>query len=234
MHRYDADTRRFIVSSPDRPLSPSFNWGFPEWFAVAQVAGPALLYLPGYSAIPGPTSGRRICMQPARARLVFANAASDQESFRVDVTGHCGRLHGGRDPPSRDQHRHGGASDGRHAFRNRRAVILGTRYFWGDYRRLLRVLTILWVLNGASVIVGILQVRDPGTWMPAELGNFGINAKMRYKNVSISSRRRLDGDPSAGPGRRPGGGMRRRYVRGRHRARLPGTSCIERRRRSAW
>ena len=38
----------------------------------------------------------------------------------------------------------------------------------GDHQRLARVLTILWILNGASVLVGILQVRDPGTWMPAE------------------------------------------------------------------
>jgi len=41
-------------------------------------------------------------------------------------------------------------------------------YFVGDHQRLARVLTILWVLNFASVLVGILQVRDPGTWMPAE------------------------------------------------------------------
>ena len=51
-------------------------------------------------------------------------------------------------------------------------------YFRGDYRRLLRVLTILWILNVASVVVGILQARDPGTWMPAEFTSVGINKKI--------------------------------------------------------
>ena len=51
-------------------------------------------------------------------------------------------------------------------------------YFVGDYRRLLRMLTILWVLNGASALVGILQVRDPGSWMPAEFSSISMSQKL--------------------------------------------------------
>ena len=99
-------------------------------------------------------------------------------------------------------------------------------YFLGDYKRLARVLTILWVLNFASVLVGILQVRDPGTWMPAEFTSVMKTVQPNYRDVSISSGRRQVGDPSSGLGRHSGRRVRCRYVRGDSRARLPGTACI--------
>jgi hypothetical protein len=84
-------------------------------------------------------------------------------------------------------------------------------YFVGDYRRLARVLTILWVLNGASSLVGILQVRDPDRWMPAELSS--MVTRKRY-GVAVHQYRTDDGrvvtrPPGLGdsPGAACGAGM---------------------------
>jgi hypothetical protein len=70
------------------------------------------------------------------------------------------------------------------------------RYFRGDYQRLVRVLTILWVLNGASVLVGILQVRDPGTWMPTE---FTGVMKMYKQGLAMYQYRAADGSLAVRP-----------------------------------
>ena len=59
-------------------------------------------------------------------------------------------------------------------------VLWAPSYFLGDTRRLTRVLAILWLFNMASATVGILQVRDPQRWLPAEFssgvtgGKFGL------------------------------------------------------------
>jgi hypothetical protein len=63
-------------------------------------------------------------------------------------------------------------------------------YFRGDPKRLLRVLTILWILNGASVLVGILQVRDPDTWMPSE---FTTVMRMYNQTIAMYQYRGADG-----------------------------------------
>jgi hypothetical protein len=51
-------------------------------------------------------------------------------------------------------------------------------YFLGDFKRLARLLTILWILNGASAIVGILQVHDPNRWLPAEFSSNVTSTKL--------------------------------------------------------
>ena len=63
-------------------------------------------------------------------------------------------------------------------------------HFLGDYKRLARVLTILWVLNCASVLVGILQIRDPETWMPAE---FTSVMKIYNQTIEMYQYRAADG-----------------------------------------
>ena len=100
------------------------------------------------------------------------------------------------------------------------------RYFRGDYRRLLRILTILWVLNGAGALVGIMQVRDPGTWMPTELSTAVKMSKPRSMMYQYQMGRWPDGDATSRPGRRSRLCEQCRPVcRGRG-ARLPGTAGI--------
>jgi hypothetical protein len=84
-------------------------------------------------------------------------------------------------------------------------------YFLGDYQRLGRVLTILWLLNAASAVVGILQVRDPDRWMPRELSSV---VTARSHDISIYQYQADDGrvvmrPPGLGdyPGAACGAGM---------------------------
>jgi len=69
-------------------------------------------------------------------------------------------------------------------------------YFLGDHKRLARVLTILWVLNFASVLVGILQIRDPETWMPAELTS---NIKTYKQTIEMYQYRAANGTMAIRP-----------------------------------
>ena len=47
---FEPESGQFTATVPDSTKQQPSLWGFPEWFAVAQVAGPALLYLPGSQA----------------------------------------------------------------------------------------------------------------------------------------------------------------------------------------
>jgi hypothetical protein len=84
-------------------------------------------------------------------------------------------------------------------------------YFVGNYRRLARVLTILWVLNAASAVVGILQVRDPARWLPAEFSQVVTSSRF---SVNLYAYQGADGriimrPPGLGdaPGAACGAGM---------------------------
>ncbi len=154
-------------------------WGFPEWFAVVQVAGPAMLYLPGTQLLRAPlrtgvfalalvgmgwwfVTARRTTVHPAWTMLMIG------AGYMVAMICH----------PATNTVMAGMAQVGLHVA-VAAPLLWAPAYFGGDYGRLLRVLTILWVLNGASVLVGILQARDPGRWMPAEFSTVAVNRKMR-------------------------------------------------------
>ena len=47
VHTLGPESGRFTTTVPDSTEQQPSIWGLPEWFAVSQVAGPALLYLPG-------------------------------------------------------------------------------------------------------------------------------------------------------------------------------------------
>lgn len=189
----------------------SSSWGLPEWFVVAQVVGPALLFLPGTQrlrvllrvAVFGfSLVGLILCMRrpqvtrrhPAWTLLVIA------ASYMALMILH----------PTTNTIKAGLAQTCMH-LAVAAPICWAPQYFLGDYRRLARVLTILWVLNGASAIVGILQVRDPKTWMPAEFSRIVTNSKF---GVSQYGYRAADGrivirPPGLGdsPGAACGAGM---------------------------
>lgn len=54
MPTFEPELRQFTVTVPDSTKQLSLTLGFPECFAIAQVAGPALLYLPGSQAFRAP------------------------------------------------------------------------------------------------------------------------------------------------------------------------------------
>src|ERR1700733_13326101 len=48
------EIRQAFPAAPEGMIPRPSRWGLPEWFAVAQVAGPALLYLPVAQAFRAP------------------------------------------------------------------------------------------------------------------------------------------------------------------------------------
>ena len=184
----------------DSPRRRSSSWGLPEWFVVAQVVGPALLYLPGtqrfrvvlrMGVFGLSLLGLVLCMR--RPRVTRAHPAW---TLLVIAAVYMALmiLH-----PTTNTLMAGLAQTGMH-LAVAAPLFWAPQYFLGDYRRLARVLTILWVLNGASAVVGILQVRDPNRWMPAEFSSVVTNGKFGTLHVWISRGRWSDGDPPSRSG----------------------------------
>lgn len=178
-----------IATSSIGQLDMPTPWGLPEWCAISQVAGPAILYLPGTQIFRIPlrfslfglsilgliqyVRRRRVArFHPASKPLVIAAAYMTLMIFH----------------PTTNSMFAGMAQVGMHL-----AVVAPLfwvpDYFLGDHRRLARMLTILWLLNGASAVVGILQVRDPNTWMPAEISSAVTRQKL---GLAISQYRGSD------------------------------------------
>jgi hypothetical protein len=186
-------------------------WGLPEFCAIAQVAGPAILYLPGTQIFRLPIRfsvfgisifglilcvrrGRIANLHPSWKPLVIAAAYMTMMIFH----------------PATNTTLAGMAQVGMHL-----AVVAPVfwvpDYFLGDFKRLARVLTILWILNGASAVVGILQVRDPDRWLPAEFSSIETMNKSRISSLTYraSDNRRIVRPPGLGdtPGAACGAGM---------------------------
>ena len=187
---FEPESGQFTATVPDSTKQQPSLWGFPEWFAVAQVAGPALLYLPGSQAFRVPLragvfalslTGLVWCLRSSRfARVHPSWTLLVSAAVYMAVT----ILH-----PATNTTMAGLAQIGMH-LAVAAPLFWAPYYFLGDYKRLARVLTILWVLNCASVLVGILQVRDPGTWMPAELASLSSKSQ---QNLAMFEYRDGDG-----------------------------------------
>ena len=208
---FEWKSRQLSPTLPDSTPRRLSSWGLPEWFAIVQVAGPALLYLPGSQAFRGALrimpfalslfglvwclrSRRLTRIHPSWVLLVIAAvymAVMICHPFTNTIMAGMGQI-------------------GMH-LAVAAPLFWAPRYFCGDERRLLRVLTILLVLNGASVLVGILQVRDPETWMPTEFTSVLIRSR---KDLAMYQYRAGDGSiairpPGLGdsPGAASGAGM---------------------------
>jgi hypothetical protein len=193
---FDVEPRHFTHAFAEDTRPRVSKWGLPECFAVAQVAGPALLYLPGSQAFRAPLRvgvfamslmGLAWCFRSsfltkAHPSWILLLIASLYMSIMI--------FH-----PATNTGMAGMAQIGMH-LAVAAPLFWAPHYFRGDYRRLLRVLTILWVLNGASAVVGILQVRDPGTWMPAE---FTSAIKMYRQKMTMYQYRAADGTTTVRP-----------------------------------
>jgi hypothetical protein len=178
MHAFDLASGQVAPWLPVRQESRRSVWGLPEWFAVVQVGGPALLYLPGSQALRAPLRvgvfaisliGLVWCLRSSRLTRVHRSwfLLIIAAAYMAIMLSH----------PATNTTLAGLAQIGMH-LAIAAPLIWAPDYFWGDYRRLMRVLTILWLLNGASVLVGILQVRNPGTWMPAEFSSVAMSQKL--------------------------------------------------------
>jgi hypothetical protein len=190
MPELEPEIRQAFPAAPEGMIVQRSQWGLPEWFAVSQVAGPALLYLPGSQAFRAPLRigafalslfGLIWCLRrsrvtrvhPAWILLVISGVYMAVMIFH----------------PATNTTKAGLGQIGMH-LAVAAPLFWAPHYFRGDYQRLARVLTILWILNGASVVVGILQVRDPATWMPAE---FSVHITKAKGYLSALQYRAADG-----------------------------------------
>jgi hypothetical protein len=162
------NARAQAMTSPVAGASTRIPWGFAEWFIVSQTALPALLILPGTQAVRLPIRVSAFLLPLAAfVKWTLDPEASTRPSraqswvFAILFLLTLMVFH-----PSTPSFV-GGLAHVAVYF----AVM--TPLFWApSYVRspehLARLLWILLVCCGANALVGVLQVYDPGRWMPAE------------------------------------------------------------------
>ena len=124
---FEMEMGRFIATVPERRLQKPFRWGLPEWFAVAQVAGPAILYLPGTQPFRAPLRVGVFALSLLGLFWSLRVIRVNEDSSRMDLACDRGRLHGDHDFPSSHQYHDGGHGADRNAPCRRGTAILGTR-----------------------------------------------------------------------------------------------------------
>jgi len=169
MNSMTAIGHREVANAPAAAASRAAPWGFPELFVISQTALPALLYLPG-------NQGIRLSLRVSAFAISLAAFAwwLLQSDTRVPA------------------HR---AYSWVAAVMGLLAIMLFNPYttslvgglahmmvyfavmsplFWAPAfvktpEHLARLLGLLLICSGINSMVGVLQVYDPGRWMPAEL-----------------------------------------------------------------
>ncbi|HLY98652.1 MAG TPA: hypothetical protein VKT33_06260 [Candidatus Angelobacter sp.] len=154
-----------VIGSP----RTSLQWGFPEFFIISQILAPAVLFLPGTQSLRvlirmapflislGPLVfyGRKVLhfklMAPAQKWLVLCCV------WLVLMVFHPGTN-----------------SITAAAAQAMLYLSVMAPIFWAPHikltpERMQRLLFIILIVSGINSMVGILQVYDPGTWMPKEL-----------------------------------------------------------------
>ncbi len=143
-------------------------WGFAEWFIISQTALPALLILPGTQAFRLPIRASAFLLPLAAfVKWILDPVASSRPSHAQSwVFAILGLLTVMLFHPSTPTLEGGFAHIAMYF-----AVM--TPLFWAPSyvktpEHLARLLWILLMCCGANALVGVLQVYDPGRWMPAE------------------------------------------------------------------
>ncbi len=167
---------------PATPAAPSvantlaavrrrFRWGFPELFVISQLMAPAILFLPG-------TQPLRVVIRMAPFLLSLgALFFYSKKAFRARLVSPAQKwlllcciwlvlmiFH-----PTTNSLLAGAAQATLY-------VSVLAPMFWAPHikltaERLQRLLFIILICSGLNSTVGILQVYDPGTWMPKELSS---------------------------------------------------------------
>ena len=178
------NARAEVMTVPMERTSARVPWGFAEWFLISQSALPALLILPGTQAFRLPI--RVSAFLIPLAAFVKWNLDTDASIrppraqswvFAILFLLTLNLFH-----PSTPSFVGGLAQVGVYF-----AVM--TPLFWApSYVRtpehLARLIWILLVCCGVNAVVGVLQVYDPGRWMPAEFSRVTMANVMALGPVS--------------------------------------------------
>lgn len=152
-------------------------WGFAEFFVISQTAFPALLYLPGTQnfrlplrfAAFGISLAVLVWWLAQPTRLPLHRAAH----WVVGVVALLALMLFHPTTPSLQ----GGLAH-MMVYLAVLAPLFWAPYFVRSPEHLARLLGLLLICSGVNSLVGVLQVYDPGTWMPAELSR--IVTESRY------------------------------------------------------
>ena len=168
------------------PVSAPSPWGLAEFFVVSQTAIPALLFVPG-------TQGIRLYVRVASFAISIALLAWWLSG------GHEGRRSNGPGHPARPwlfafivytaamvMHPYTSSTLGGVAQLVLYIAVMAPVFWAGSIVRspdhLARLMSLLLICNGVNAVVGVLQVYDPGRWMPLEMSRivtestFGLDA----------------------------------------------------------
>lgn len=179
-----------VRRSPSPPVAPLQErvppWGLPEWFLICQTALPALLFLPGTQGMRLPirvtayaislvalirwscTPLREPTPSPARpwlgAALVYLGLMITHPTTNTMLAGVAQVM----------------------LYLSVLAPIFWLPGLVSGLPHLQRLLAILLVCNGVNAIVGVLQVYDPGHWMPQEFSRLVMEGPYGLDAVSYS------------------------------------------------
>ena len=145
------------------------EWGLAEWFVVSQTALPAMLLIPGTQALRLPVRGASFLLSLAiLAYMVLGrNARMPRHPAQPWLVATIAYLALMIAHPTTNSLAGGAAQVGLYACVMSPLLWVPTLVRTPEHFR--RIIVLLLVTNGINALVGVLQVYDPDTWMPAEL-----------------------------------------------------------------
>ena len=157
------------------------KWNFAEWFILSQTFLPALLYLPGTQPLRVPirvasygiSLAALICyLAAANSRARIMSRLHPSAPWLLVAVVYLGLMvfH-----PTTNSLLAGLAQVGLYVAIL--APVLWAQTCVDDPRRLRRLLWLLLVCNGINSFVGVMQVRDPNTWMPREFSSVFMDSE---------------------------------------------------------
>lgn len=161
------NVRTDVIPVPVDATAPAIPWGFGEIFVISQTALPALLYLPGMQAIRLPIRISAFAISFAAFVWWTFSAeparTSKTQSWLLAIMGLLGVMLFHPMTPSL-------LAGFAHltVYFAVMAPLFWAPAFVRTPEQLARILWLLLLCCGVNAIVGVLQVYDPGRWMPAE------------------------------------------------------------------
>lgn len=160
------------------------EWGLAEWFVVAQTALPAMLLLPGTQALRLPVriSSFLLPLAILAYLMVVRNLRLPRHPSQPWLIATVAYLSLMVAHPLTNSLLGGVAQIGLY-------VSVMSPLFWAPAlvrtpEHLRRLLVLLLITNGINAMVGVLQVYDPDTWMPAELSRIVTGSRYGVGAVS--------------------------------------------------
>ena len=166
------------------PLARRIPWGYAEFFVISQTAIPALLYLPGTQSIRLPI--RIASFAISFATLIWWSIASAKTSkphtAQPLIVGAMGYVVLMFFHPSTNSVFVGIAQLVLYL------SIIAPMFWAGAFVRspdhLARLIALLLICNGVNAVVGVLQVYDPGRWMPPEMSRLMTGSQFGLGTVT--------------------------------------------------